>query len=554
MKQLSALSLTLLLSLFVAQSLNAQTLFDSQRFSQSHGFGTARGTAMGGAFTAVGGDMTVLGLNPAGLSIYRRGDLQFSGNFQTANTDATYIDQTEEDLNFNFAVPSAGFVIAGEGKGSLTSWAFGIGVNQRANFNRHSSVTAFNEFNSYSGVLANVLDGTPEVDAIRNDLFANPTFPDLGGDAILGFNTVTAYDAIDGSVWYEGIVNNFIDANGFIVDGEYQGAFQGGLIDQRIELRESGSLNDWTLAFSGNVDDKFHIGFGVNIAQMRYERDQNVIEFDAQNLYDNAPSSDLSVANTNVSGADELSIRNFYRTSGGGLGATLGFIAQPADFMRIGASIKSPQIMWLNDVFYTDMYFRDDNGREAITESAEAEFSYQHISPFRANAGVAFIINKMLLLSGDFEFVDPRMASFDSDENTNAGGGTSFSDVNNSIEDFMQPQFNIRAGAELKLSNFYLRGGFGYMSSPWDDEAYSNYFGEDVVDNFDQASFIYSGGAGVRGKSVYFDVAFSLLQDTNLSDVYADPVTNVYSPVLASQRNLTNVVFTLGFRLGGGGD
>jgi hypothetical protein len=49
----------------------AQTIDEALWYSQLFYGGTARFQAMGGAFTALGGDLSVLSQNPAGLGIYR---------------------------------------------------------------------------------------------------------------------------------------------------------------------------------------------------------------------------------------------------------------------------------------------------------------------------------------------------------------------------------------------------------------------------------------------------------------------------------------------------
>ena len=55
----------LLLSFCV--QINAQSLQDAHRYSQNGLEGSARYTAMGGAFGAVGGDFSAFNINPAAL-------------------------------------------------------------------------------------------------------------------------------------------------------------------------------------------------------------------------------------------------------------------------------------------------------------------------------------------------------------------------------------------------------------------------------------------------------------------------------------------------------
>ena len=49
----------------------AQTGFDAYQLSRNDLRGTARFMSMGGAFGALGGDLSTLGQNPGGIGIYR---------------------------------------------------------------------------------------------------------------------------------------------------------------------------------------------------------------------------------------------------------------------------------------------------------------------------------------------------------------------------------------------------------------------------------------------------------------------------------------------------
>ena len=65
------------------QSLGYQDL--ALLFSQDDGNGTARFTAMSGAFGALGGDMSAVNINPAGLSVFNNS--AFSGSLNSRQTN-----------------------------------------------------------------------------------------------------------------------------------------------------------------------------------------------------------------------------------------------------------------------------------------------------------------------------------------------------------------------------------------------------------------------------------------------------------------------------------
>ena len=63
--------------------LNAQTtIYDANRWMGSDLNGTARFVGMGGAMGALGGDITTMGTNPAGIGIYRSNDVMVSFGFE----------------------------------------------------------------------------------------------------------------------------------------------------------------------------------------------------------------------------------------------------------------------------------------------------------------------------------------------------------------------------------------------------------------------------------------------------------------------------------------
>ena len=56
-------------------TLSAQSPVDAYNLSQTELRGTARFMSMGGAFTALGGDLSTLNQNPAGIGIYRSSEV-----------------------------------------------------------------------------------------------------------------------------------------------------------------------------------------------------------------------------------------------------------------------------------------------------------------------------------------------------------------------------------------------------------------------------------------------------------------------------------------------
>ena len=55
----------------ISAGAGAQTMYDAFNYSKSNYEGTARTVAMGNAFTALGGDIGAVSINPAGSAVAR---------------------------------------------------------------------------------------------------------------------------------------------------------------------------------------------------------------------------------------------------------------------------------------------------------------------------------------------------------------------------------------------------------------------------------------------------------------------------------------------------
>ena len=84
---------------------SAQTIDDVLRYSTENLQGTARFQAMGGAFGALGGDLSALNVNPAGSAVFNFSEISITGSNYHRNNDArfgsTLRNTTSNSLDFN---------------------------------------------------------------------------------------------------------------------------------------------------------------------------------------------------------------------------------------------------------------------------------------------------------------------------------------------------------------------------------------------------------------------------------------------------------------------
>ena len=81
---------TSLLVTGLSYSADAQFVGDAFRFSQENSGGTARFKGLGNAKTALGGDISSITGNPAGLGFFGQSDMSITVNYNNANNKGTY--------------------------------------------------------------------------------------------------------------------------------------------------------------------------------------------------------------------------------------------------------------------------------------------------------------------------------------------------------------------------------------------------------------------------------------------------------------------------------
>jgi len=192
-----------------SQSLGYQNL--SLMFSRNDGNGSARFVAMGGAFGAVGGDVTSMIINPAGISVFNGNNASLT--FQARNTNylTTYYNNsltTEEDF---FKVTNAGAVLTFENSFNNEWSKLALGVNYRISADFEDRFIAkgnsgFSSFNSFP-----------------LDISQNPIIYDVSEDQEL---------------------SNYYD----------------------------GEISELNFAFSGVYQEKLHVGAGLNFYDISFSQ------------------------------------------------------------------------------------------------------------------------------------------------------------------------------------------------------------------------------------------------------------------------------------------
>ena len=125
---------------------------DALRYSWITPTGTARSMAVGGALTSLGGDLTSTFVNPAGIALFKTGELVLTPGYTFNKNKSTYLGakETEDKNNFNMGASGLIFATAASGRSNWRNFSYSIAVDRSANFNNKFYFKGLNNVSSYS--------------------------------------------------------------------------------------------------------------------------------------------------------------------------------------------------------------------------------------------------------------------------------------------------------------------------------------------------------------------------------------------------------------------
>ncbi|MEN9745359.1 MAG: hypothetical protein RL640_1197, partial [Bacteroidota bacterium] len=125
---------------------------DAIRYSMTDHGGTARSKAIGGAVTALGGDLSAAYTNPAGLGLYRTSELVFTPSFHFNSNKADYLNSERKQNKSANDFNNFGAVLPRDGSynGRWSNFTFALGMVNTANFNNKFFLSGNNNQSSFS--------------------------------------------------------------------------------------------------------------------------------------------------------------------------------------------------------------------------------------------------------------------------------------------------------------------------------------------------------------------------------------------------------------------
>ena len=501
--------------LFSFQTMLAQIPEDAIRLSWITPSGTARHQAIGGAMGSLGGEISSTFINPAGLGLYKTGEVVLTpglsllrGKSNFRGTDA----KTDMFAKFNFGTSGVVWGIANR-YGKWASSAFSFAVNRTANFNNTTLYRGVNDASSYSEAFALELSNSGlRIDDVRNSNLSLGT-------------KMAVYTYLIDTVTRGGVLQ-------VIGRPEYLASR-----NQEVLTKSKGGITELSFGAAGNMDDKLYIGASLGVPIMNYSRDRRLVESD--------PANDT----TNEFGFSRF--EENYSAKGIGLNVKLGIIVKPVDYVRLGFSLHSPTLFGLKDEYggkmVTDverLFGPNDKGIDSIASdyyfgNSTESFRYDLISPWKFLVSASYVLHETEdvtrqkgFITADVEYVTHKSSKFSSAEEN--GDDTYYKGVNNGIKEIYKNAFNFRIGGELKFKTIMTRLGFALFGNPYKESALKG------------RRMNLSGGLGYRNKGIFVDLTYvhSLNRDVNFPYRLSDK-PNTFAEIKDTNGN---ILLTLGFK------
>ncbi len=485
--------LTIITMVCFVSIVSAQTADDALRYSQTFYESTARSSAMGGAFGALGADLSVASTNPAGLGLFRTNYFSISPEINIRDVQSVYNNTVSSDNRTVFNLSNLGYTKAirlgpENGKG-WKFMQFSFGMNRLNNFYTHRDMQGPNLQNSKLDVYLENADGVNYEDIAndKNNLYSfdlNPAWQLYLIDTIPGYQ----------NLYYSPV--------------PFGGTYQ------REQLQTRGAINEWFFSFSANYNNVLFVGATIGADFLHY--------------YSNSYYSERDVADT-IPYFKSWEFDQYLETRGVGINAKIGVVVQPVKWIRIGLAYHTPT--WygnMRDTWYTTTYANLEWTDPSSASSPTGTFNYRMTTPMKFLADVGVLIGNRGSFSFEYEHLNYAKAKFKADN-------YDYQSENGDIKYYYQPVNNFRMGTEWRFGLADLRAGYAFYGNPY-------------TRNLNDASRqAYSGGVGFRFGNMMLDLAYVYSKMNKDYYFYGTNDISVH-PVKNSYQN-HSVILSLSFRL-----
>lgn len=512
MKLHSLVILSLYCTLITSYSAQSQSSSDALRYSDVRSQGTARSIGVNNSFGAIGADQSAIGINPAGLGLFRRSDLSFgfylNNNQQTHQMAGSVANPKLSTESSKLNLSNLGLVISTK-PNHYSKWKqynIFIGYNKTASYKENLQYDGQSE----GSILHRFLENS--IDPAYSDGRGLPT------DQLDEFETKLAYET--GALY-----DVSTDTNKIIYTNDLL-SYKNAIIPKKGSYAQKGTQGNLSFALGANYNEIIILGASLDIISAKYEIQKSYEEYTGANQFN--PFVNLKFSerlNSEVNGVK----------------GSLGVILKPSNNFRLGISWHSPSLLTFVDNFNTTLKysFVGNKGTENYESSSpDGYFDYKIIVPSRWIGSFAFI-SKLGFINVDVDYFTPGQTKFKFKGNVDLDYEAQ---LNSEIKKNYTSVVQTRVGLEIPLHNYRIRFGAGFLPSP--------YANESVVNKS------WSTGFGYRAKYFYWDLGFINYKYSNAfipfntggSDFNNDHIPDAVSSIVQSNVTSNEFLMTFGFK------
>jgi hypothetical protein len=468
----------------------AQYSKDAIRYSTFQNGTTSRIKGIGNAATAVGGDLSSVNGNPAGLGFFTKSEFSITPEFDGSKVNSTFLGQANTASKNSVNLNNASIVFYSRlntpsGQDKTKGWLslnFGAGYSRTNDYGENIVASGKNNSSSITDYYANLANS--------------------GGIP-------------DGTLQSWAFNQNLIDQYGVTNPTYKSNAYTGA--SQLNSISRSGGESEVDLSLGANHSNKLYLGIALGLTNLQYNSTNNFTETGVASVLENSVAVNRNYAST---------YSQLQNTKGSGVNVKFGAIYKIVEAVRIGAVITTPTYYSIDDSFNEGLSTNFSSGAKYQNGPTNYPLSYSLQTPFKAAGGLAIFIKQFGFITGDVEYIDYSTTHLNSTD----GYDNSYDNAN--IKALYGAAINTHVGAEARLTgNVFLRGGFGIQGSPLKQNGTSTQ--------------TVSGGLGYHIGSYYLDVAYAYVTGSQTLTPY---IAGSLTPTANLNKTNNNIFLTLGYR------
>lgn len=488
---------------------NAQGVNEALQYSITDMNGTARFRGVSGAFGALGGDLSAISINPASSVVFANNQAAFTLNHNFNSIKSDYFDTKNLSNSNNMSFNQIGGVFVFENDDNSSGWnkfALAINYDNQANFRNSVFLSGENPTNSIDQYFLNQARGMrySDISGLEyNQMGFQQTQVKLGYDSqLLDYDTTN-------NVFYTNISH----------------APDGKKYSQQSIYKNTGYNGKLAFNFSAEYEKKLMVGINLNAHFSEFTQQKSFTETNDKANY--------SIGAT----AHNINFYNELQSKGAGFSLQVGGIYKPTPELRLGFTYDSPTWMVIEDQLsqrlsasgiakYNGPPPYTINFNNNIDPKVNIIFEpYTIVTPDKWTFSGAYVFGKQGFISFDYSIKDYSSITFKPFNQFNDPKGNN---SNNIFPTLFGTSNEFRVGAEKKIKQWSLRGGYRREGSPYADKSYMS----------DLEGF--SGGIGYNWGGTKLDFAYSTSKRSYKEEIFQ----NIPDLASLSKRN-NNFTVTL---------